>query len=229
VFVLVSVLAALTLGAVRVGALAMADGPVERTGSTPGAGVVTPTATATDAADVTISPEPGGSTGTEVPTDPSTAASAAAAPGADAALDLDRGLVASGPDWRALLAAADAGRQRALAGGGVTALSSWVDPDGSSWAADAALTARVAALGASIVGGELVVLDVRPRRVTASEAVLLVQDRRDAYSVTTDAGTSDVPPRAARWWQVTLRSTTGADGTVAWRVHGVAPATAPKG
>jgi hypothetical protein len=231
VIVLVSVLAALALGAVRVGALAMADGPVERTVSTPGArAVASPEATSAENADAASASMSGGARVTDAPTD----RPATTAPGVDgtttgAALDLDHGAVSTDPDWRGLLAAADAGRQRALATGDATALATWVDPDGSAWSADVALAERVTSLGASIVGGALVVLDVRPRHVTASDAVLLVQDRRDAYTVTTTAGASQVPSRAPRWWQVTLRSTTDADGVVAWRVRDVAPTAAPKG
>jgi hypothetical protein len=230
VILLVSVLAALALGAVRVGARAMADGPAGE-GSAGGAVAVPATSTSdlpTDAA---------AGTATVVPSQPPATTpgeAAASTTGSDVAaggsvVDLDRGAVSTAPDWVAVLAAADAGRQRALVAGDATALATWVDPEGSAWTADAALAARVTALGARIEGGALVVLDVRPRHVTASQAVLLVQDRREPYSVTTATGTSNVAARAPRWWQVTLRRTTESDGAVVWRVHDVAPAAAPKG
>jgi hypothetical protein len=233
VIVLVSVLAALALGAVRVGARAMADGSAG-TGAGVGAGVAaTPVATTSG-----LPTGAAAATATEAAADPAatpTASTANAVPAGSAAVeagspvDLDRGAVSTAPDWTALLAAADTGRQSALSAGDATALATWVDPEGSAWAADAALAARVTALAARVDGGALVVLDVRPRHVTASAAVLLVQDRREAYTVTTAAGTSSVPARAPRWWQVSLRRTTDSDGAVVWRVRDVAPAAAPTG
>jgi hypothetical protein len=238
VIVLVSVFAALALGAVRVGARAMADGPAGGPGA---AGITATGTTTTDLPTDGPTDDPAAT-----PTDPtstdttrSAAAAAAAADGSspdaqesgvgvgEGVVDLDRGAVSTAPDWTALLAAADAGRQRALAAGDATALAIWVDPEGSAWVADAALAARVTALGARIEGGALVVLDVRARRVAASQAVLLVRDRRDAYTVTTAAGTSSVPARAPRWWQVTLRRTTESDGAVVWRIRDVSAAAAP--
>jgi len=251
VIVLVSVLAALALGAVRVGARAMADGPVGGAATSTGS----PAVVASAPPDAVASSDPTSSSRSATPTGPGSADPAATAADATTAaetaggategdpsaaagigdatsgtsLDLDRGAASSAPDWTALLAAADAGRQSALAAGDAAALATWVDPEGSTWAADAALAARVTALGAQIDGGALVVLDVHPRRVTSSDAVLLVQDRRDAYTVTTAAGTSSVPARAPRWWQVTLRRTTDSDGAVVWRVRDVAPVAAPTG
>jgi hypothetical protein len=246
VIVLVSVLAALALGAVRVGARAMADGPA----GGPGAVGITATGTTTtdlptdgptdDPAATPTAPGSADATSTD-PTSTDTTRSAAAAdadgssadalePGegvAEGVVDLDRGAVSTATDWPALLAAADAGRQRALVAGDATELATWVDPKGSAWVADAALAARVTALGAQIEGGALVVLDVRARRVAASQAVLLVQDRRDAYTVRTAAGTSSVPARAPRWWQVTLRRTTDSDGAGVWRIRDVSAAQTP--
>jgi hypothetical protein len=102
-----------------------------------------------------------------------------------------------------------------------------VDPDGPAWASDAALAARVSVAAAQIEGGALVVLEVRPRHVTASEAALLVRDRREAYAVVTSAGTSKVAARAPRWWQVTLRRTSGSGGEITWRIHDVRAVAAP--
>lgn len=237
VIVLVSVLAALALGAVRVGARAMADGPAGAAVGVAETPVATTSGLPTGAAAATAT-EAAAATATGAAADPaatSTTSTANAVPSGSAAaeagspVDLDRGAASTAPDWTALLAAADAGRQSALSAGDATALATWVDPEGSAWAADAALAARVTALGARIDGGALVVLDVRPRHVTASAAVLLVQDRRDAYTVSTVTGTSSVPARAPRWWQVTLRRTTDSDGAVVWRLRDVAPAAAPTG
>ena len=71
------------------------------------------------------------------------------------------------------------------------------------------------------------VLEVRPRRVTTSEAVLLVRDRREAYTVVTTAGPSEVAARAPRWWQVTLRRTTASDADASWRIRDVRAVPAP--
>ena len=219
VLVVVSVLAALALAAVRVGALAMAEGPVAIVPAVPVA-----TASAPDG--TTSEPDPSAA---RTDPEPTASVSALVDPGAPAVdgLDLDRAAATDPPDWPALLATADAGRQQALTSGDPTALADWVDPDGSAWTSDAALAARVSAADAHITGGALVVLDVRPRHVTASEAVLLVRDRRDAYSVITPAGTSTVAARAPRWWQVTLRRTSGSGGDATWRIRDVRAVPAP--
>jgi hypothetical protein len=216
--VLVSMLALLALGAVRVGARAMADGP----------GAVDPPASASPWASGSVSTAPPDGSSEPAP-EPSSSGSGADVPvdAAAAGLLLDRAAADGAPDWLALLAAADAGRQRALAAGDAGALEDWVDPDGSAWTADAALAARVTALSAQIDGGDLVVLEVRPRRVTPSQAVLLVQDRREAYSVVTPGGRSDVPARAARWWQVSLARTTDSGGGDGWRIRDVTAVAAP--
>jgi hypothetical protein len=216
--VLVSMLALLALGAVRVGARAMADGP----------GAVDPPASASPSASGSVSTAPPDGSSEPAP-EPSSSGSGADVPvdAAAAGLLLDRAAADGAPDWLALLAAADAGRQRALAAGDAGALEDWVDPDGSAWTADAALAARVTALSAQIDGGDLVVLEVRPRRVTPSQAVLLVQDRREAYSVVTPGGRSDVPARAARWWQVSLARTTDSGGGDGWRIRDVTAVAAP--
>lgn len=217
--VVVSLLAVLALAAVRVGARAMADGPVA---SVPALTVATASTTDTSTPDV-------GASGPSTEPTPSGSVSALADPVDPAlgALDLDRGPATDAPDWAALLETTDAGRQRALASGDPTALAAWVDPDGPAWASDAALAARVAAAGARIEGGALVVLEVRPRRTTTSEAILLVRDRREPYAVVTAAGTSDVAARAPRWWQVTLRRTTGSDGDASWLIRDVRAVAAP--
>ncbi len=231
VIVLVSVLAALALGAVRVGARALADGPAGEAAAAEAAGAavpgVTPTDIPTDTPVATTAPTSTAPTSTDpASVDPSVDATVGPeTPGGS--VDLDRGAVSTAPDWTALLADADAGRASALAAGDVTALATWVDPDGSAWPADAALAARVSALRAQIDGGALVVLAVRPRQVTAGQAVLLVQDRREPYTVTTATGTASVPARPPRWWQVTLRPTTGSGGATVWRVRDVAPVAAP--
>jgi hypothetical protein len=219
VLVVLSVLAALALAAVRVGALAMADGPVAIVPVVPVA-----TASATDAPTPEVDASaPGADAG------PNVSVSALADPvdPAVAGLDIDRAAATDAPDWPSLLAAADAGRRQALASGDATALADWVDPDGPAWASDAALAARVSVAAAQIEGGALVVLEVRPRHVTASEAALLVRDRREAYAVVTSAGTSKVAARAPRWWQVTLRRTSGSGGEITWRIHDVRAVAAP--
>jgi hypothetical protein len=146
-------------------------------------------------------------------------------------LGLDRGAPTPAPEWSAVLAAVDAGRLRAIVRGSVTALRDWVDPTGPAWAADAALAARVSALHARIDGGGLVTLDVRPQTVGPTRSVLLVRDRRDGYSVVTATGTSRVPPRAERWWRVTLVrvAAAGSTGSAGWRIHDATPVAAPTG
>ncbi len=207
VVLLVPALALLGLAVLRVGAGAVAEGAT--TGSSPAA--VAPGATT--------------SVGARTGSDPVGA-------GADLRLDRDAGSAApSAPDWPAVLAAVDAGRQRALASGSVAALRDWVDPAGPAWAGDSALAARVSALHARIEGGALVRLDVRLQSVDAARSVLLVSDRRDAYTVVTATGTTDVPARAPRWWRVTLVRAAPASATAAegWRVHDVAAVDAPAG
>jgi hypothetical protein len=198
----VSALALLALGAVRVGARALAE--PQQLGTSPAA------------APVVASPSGAG------PEDP-----AGTAPD----LGLDRLAPSAAPDWAATLAAVDAGRLGALATGSVTALRDWVDPAGPSWAADAALAARVSTRKARIEGGALVVLEVKTETSGSTRSVLLVHDRRDSYAVVTATGTSRVPSRAPRWWRVTLVRAAGpaARGTAGWRVHDVAPVAAPTG
>jgi hypothetical protein len=153
----------------------------------------------------------------------------ASTPDAGSALVLDPGAAVAEPDWAAALAAADSGRSRALASGDTEALRVWVDPTGTAWRSDAALASRVAGARARIVGGALVVQQVLPQEVSADRAVLLVQDRREAYSVVTASGTSAVPARGARWWRVTLSRAVPADGSVGWRLRDVAPDSGPGG
>ena len=222
----VSLLAVLALAAVRAGARAMADGPVP---SAPAAPVATVHPTDVSTPEPTTStPEPSGS----VPSGEASRSVSALPDPVDpavAGLGFDRGSATGAPDWAAVLATIDAGRQAALSSGDATGLATWVDPGGPAWASDAALAARVTAAGAQIEGGALVVLEVRPRRVTASDAVLLVRDRREAYSVVTAAGRSDVAARAPRWWQVTLRRTTGSDGEAVWRIRDARAIATPTG
>ena len=151
--------------------------------------------------------------------------SAPAAPGAGDGTDLliDRG--ADTPDWATVLAALDAARQRALAEGSVDALRAVVAPDGTAWADDAALAARVSALHARIVGGALTVLEVRSTSSAAGRAELLVRDRRSAYTVVTSDGSRDVPAREARWWRVSLVASLSTPA--GWQVHDVAAVAAP--
>ena len=139
---------------------------------------------------------------------------------------LDRGDTGAGPDWDALLAAADAGRGAAIAAGDTDALRTWVDPAGPAWPADSALAGRVSALHARVEGGSLVVLEVRPQAVAETRAVLLVRDRRSAYSVVTPDGTTTVAARAPRWWRVTMVLAPGTRGGT-WRLSDVAPVAAP--
>ena len=153
---------------------------------------------------------------------------------------LDRGDTGAGPDWDALLAAADAGRGAAIAAGDTDALRTWVDPAGPAWPADSALAGRVSALHARVEGGSLVVLEVRPQAVAETRAVLLVRDRRSAYSVLTPDGTTTVgrtgaavveghdgarPGHARRHLAAVRRRTGGRTGTVriGGRAYGVSP------
>ena len=142
-----------------------------------------------------------------VPTAETAAPTTATTPGvAGVALDLDRG--AGVDDWAAVLGELDAARTRALERGSLDELAQVVDRHGTAWVADAALARRVSTAHATVRGGSLVVTDVRVASVTATTAVLVVRDRRTAYTVTVDGGTQRVPERPARWWQVRL----GRDG-----------------
>jgi len=142
-------------------------------------------------------------------------------------LDVDHGAAAS-PPWASVLRAVDAGRLRAICAGSVDELAAYVDPAGPEFAADSRLVSRVATSGATLRGGGLEVMSVRASRSTATRAVLLVRDRRESYSVTSAGGTATVADRSARWWRVTLvREETLTTGAQGWRVHDVAPASAP--
>jgi hypothetical protein len=195
-------LAGLLLAGVRVMPGALAAGSPERPAPTaPGASLA-----------------PGGSD----------AASESAAPAATDAVQLDRGGAAVAPDWASVLATVDEGRRAALAVGSAVALRDWVDPQGSAWPPDAALAARVVALHAQIEGGALVALEIHAQAVTPSQAVLLVRDRREPYTVVTDSGRTAVDERGPRWWRVTLARSTSAPGETAaslvvrWRIRDVA-------
>jgi len=129
---------------------------------------------------------------------------------------LDRGDPA--PDWTAVLADLDEGRRTAIGQGSTDALARWVDRDGTAWAPDSALATRVRSLGATLDGGALELLEVRAESVSSVAAVLVVRDRRAAYTVTLPGSTRPavVAARAARWWRVTLRLVDDQ-----WRVRGV--------
>lgn len=128
------------------------------------------------------------------------------------------------PDWVDVLAEIDDGRRSALAAGSAQALAGWVDPDGSAWEADAAVAARVRSLRATLHGGVLEILELRLVPTTAGSAVLLVRDRRSAYSVMVTGGGAAVavPARGPQWWRVTLRLT-----GERWRVRSVSAVTSP--
>ena len=130
----------------------------------------------------------------------SVTAAASGEPGAG--LDLDRGAGAN--DWARVLGELDAARTRALERGSLDELARVVDRRGTAWAADAALARRVSTARATVRGGSLVVTDVRVASVAATTAVLVLRDRRTAYTVTVDGSTQHVPERQARWWQVRL-------------------------
>jgi hypothetical protein len=137
---------------------------------------------------------------------------------------LDRGALV--PDWVAVLADLDEGRRTAIALGSTDALGRWVDRGGTAWAADSALASRVRTLGATLDGGGLELLEVRAESVSEAAAVLVVRDRRAAYTVTLPGSTRPVvvPARSARWWRVTLRRVEDQ-----WRVRGVTGVGAPTG
>ena len=141
-------------------------------------------------------------------------------------LVLDRG--ADAPDWATVLGAVDDGRRRALADGSVDGLRGFVAPDGTAWAAGAALAARVGAEHARIVGGGLTVLEVRATSSTSGRVVLLDRDRRAAYSVVTPEGSSEVPVREARWWRVTLVASPSVPASPGWRILEAAPVPSPE-
>ena len=128
------------------------------------------------------------------------------------------------PDWVEVLAEIDEGRRSAIAAGSAQALARWVDPDGPAWEADAAVAARVRSLRATLHGGVLEILELRPAPSTAGSMVLLVRDRRSAYSVmvTGGAAAAVVAARGPRWWRVTLRLT-----GERWRVRSVSAVSAP--
>ena len=122
-----------------------------------------------------------------------------------ASLDLDRG-VADATDWSAVLASLDAGRSRALAGGSLSDLATFVSKGSPAWTADAALVHRIVASSAHLEGGALVVLEVRPVSTSITSTVLLVRDRREPYRVTGANGSQVRPARGERWWRVRLVS-----------------------
>jgi Tfp pilus assembly PilM family ATPase len=117
-------------------------------------------------------------------------------------LDLDRG--AGVDDWAAVLGELDTARTRALERGSLDELAQVVDRNGTAWVADAALARRVSTARATLRGGSLVVTDVRVASLAATSVVLVVRDRRTAYTVTVDGSTQQVPERQARWWQLRL-------------------------
>lgn len=164
---------------------------------------------------------------------PTPTAAATGVADAGPAVPLDRAVVASSLDWTTVLATVDEGRRAALSLGSVARLREWVDPRGGVWSADAALASRVAALRARIEGGALVALEVRVRSASPTDVVLLVRDRREAYTVVTASGRSTVAERGPRWWRVTLgRSTSGPDEASTapgggWRIRDVLAVPAP--
>ncbi len=123
-----------------------------------------------------------------------------------------------------MLAEIDRGRTAALAAGSPQQLRAWVT--GTAYAADLALARTVAAAGARIDGGGLVLEEVRPVDVDATTAVLEVRDRRAAYAVVAEGSRQEVPERAARTWTVTL--VRGGSPT-RWRIAEVADATLSPG
>jgi eukaryotic-like serine/threonine-protein kinase len=188
------------------------------TGSEPGERATAASATVS----TTAAPSGSGSatrSGSAAPT-LSTAPSEVAAPTIDgdpsvgAGVDLDR---ASTPvDWISVVDALDARRARALAAGSLTALADAVDPNGAAWAADAVLARRIASSHAVVRGGGLAITDLRVVSADDGAAVLLVRDRRDAYTVTADGRTSQVAARAPRWWRLRL-----AHATAGWLIEEV--------
>jgi hypothetical protein len=181
-----------------------------------------PSQTVRSSADVASPMAPMPSTATTVVALP-TGSSVPTAPVGAPPVALDRGDPA--PDWVEVLAEIDEGRRSAIAAGSAQALARWVDPDGPAWEADAAVAARVSSLRATIQGGVLEILDVRPAPSTAGSMVLLVRDRRSAYSVMVSGGGAAVAVavRGPRWWRVTLRLT-----GERWRVRSVSAVAAPE-
>ncbi len=172
------------------------------TANTAPTAVATPTTTTTATAAATAS---------AAPTATSTAPATTTAPA-----------TRSATEWVRVLAGLDEGRRSALAAGDEAALARWVDPAGASFAGDLALLHRLRASGAVVVGGGLVVGDVRLQVATSDVAVIDVLDRRAAYVVRTAAGSTAVPGRGWRWW--TLRLTSSGDR---WRLSSAAAADSP--
>jgi hypothetical protein len=214
----------LAVAVVLLGALRSQPGALAADGS----GLPSPTLTAVLGVSSPGVAEPSLTSSSGAPAAAPPAASAAAPPAASAGgappVLLDRGDLA--PDWRAVLADLDEGRRTAIALGSTDALARWVDRDGTAWAGDSALASRVRKLGATLDGGGLELLEVRAESVSEAAAVLVVRDRRAAYTVTLPGSTRPVvvPARSARWWRVTLRRVEDQ-----WRVRGVTGVGAPTG
>jgi len=129
-------------------------------------------------------------------------------------------------DWATVLDYADTGRLAAISTGSPEALRDFVEPTGTAWAADIALLERIRSSKATIEGGELVIEQIDPIRIDATSAVLRVRDRRAAYQLVVDGVRTDVPPRTARWWTITLRRSESVPGEAArgaWRISAVTP------
>jgi hypothetical protein len=127
-------------------------------------------------------------------------------------------------DWRTVLADADRGRTAALAAGSTALLREWVT--GTAYLADVALARTIAASGAQLVGGSLVLEAVSVVEAGPVRAVLQVRDRRSAYAVVVDGARQEVPERAARTWTVTL---VRGGSPVRWRIEEVVDAALSPG
>jgi hypothetical protein len=156
--------------------------------------------------------------------EPGSAASAAP-PGPSPQVSRAAATTAPAEDWAAVLGELDDRRTAALAAGSVERLAEVVT--GTAYAADLALLRSIAASGARLDGGSLVLEAVDPLSVAGTTAVLRVRDRRSAYSVLAGGIRRQVPERPARTWTITLvRDAAPGPGPAAgtWRVAEVSDA-----
>jgi len=141
-------------------------------------------------------------------------------------LGLDRVPGGTSVDWIEVLNVADSGRLAAISAGSPAALDDFVEPAGAAWAADIALLERIRSSKATIEGGDLILEQIDPVRIAPTSVVLQVRDRRAAYRVVIGGVRTEVLPRAARWWTITLRRSDAwpdAKTRGAWRISEVTP------
>lgn len=81
---------------------------------------------------------------------------------------------------------------------------------------------------AALMGLRCAALAPLVRVAPLPDGVLLVRDRRAAYSVVTPEGSSEVPVREARWWRVTLVASPSVPASPGWRILGAVPVPSPE-